>query len=287
MAVVEEHEVGGQEPASVDDISLGRTLREAREQQELSIEDVVNQIKLAPSQIEALEAEDYASLPETTFVRGFVRSYAKLLLIDSAPLLALLPTENHVPSLDETSTKSIFFDSKILQRKNLIWLSSAVFMMVLVVIVAVWGFTTSEEKSPPQLEEFPLELPENIEIITSSSIGEVASDVSITSPDKAAVISATPEDNLIQKEDRQSAAPKVGALRLVFDEESWVEIRDKNRLLSSQINLSGSELIVDGNPPFSLVVGRSDAVHLYYRGNKVDLSPNTHSSSGVARLTLE
>ena len=39
--------------------SLGKMLREAREQLGLSIADVAAQIKFAPRQIEALEADDF------------------------------------------------------------------------------------------------------------------------------------------------------------------------------------------------------------------------------------
>ena len=62
--------------------SVGRTLREGRERLNLSISEVSNRIKFAPRQIEALEADDYRNLPEPAFVRGFVRSYARLLEMD-------------------------------------------------------------------------------------------------------------------------------------------------------------------------------------------------------------
>ena len=54
-------------------------LREARERLGLSVADVAAQIKFAPRQIEALEADDFKHLPEAAFLRGFVRSYAKIL----------------------------------------------------------------------------------------------------------------------------------------------------------------------------------------------------------------
>ena len=63
--------------------SAGGALREAREKLGLSVADVSNRLKFAPRQIEALEADDFARLPEIAFVRGFMRSYAKLLQIES------------------------------------------------------------------------------------------------------------------------------------------------------------------------------------------------------------
>ena len=63
--------------AAIPLTSLGRMLREAREHLGLSVADVAAQIKFAPRQIEALEADDFKHLPEAAFLRGFVRSYAK------------------------------------------------------------------------------------------------------------------------------------------------------------------------------------------------------------------
>ncbi|HSO07352.1 MAG TPA: helix-turn-helix domain-containing protein, partial [Pelomicrobium sp.] len=69
---------------------VGRLLAETREAYGLSLGDVASRLRLSPRQIEALEAEDYERLPGKTFIRGFVRNYARLLQMDPAPLLAAL-----------------------------------------------------------------------------------------------------------------------------------------------------------------------------------------------------
>src|SRR5471032_842319 len=56
----------------------------------LSLEDVANQLKFSPRLIEALEAGEFDKLPGGTFARGMLRSYAKLLKLDPAPILAQL-----------------------------------------------------------------------------------------------------------------------------------------------------------------------------------------------------
>ena len=60
----------------------GAALRAAREAAGLSIDDVAQQLKLAPRQVQALEDDDYARLPGRTFVRGFVRNYARFVRLD-------------------------------------------------------------------------------------------------------------------------------------------------------------------------------------------------------------
>ncbi|MBK5104517.1 MAG: helix-turn-helix domain-containing protein, partial [Burkholderiales bacterium] len=73
---------------ATEQASPGRALASIRAELKLSVADVSQQIKYSVRQIEAIEADDYAKLPGTTFVRGMIRSYAKLLQIDPAPLLA-------------------------------------------------------------------------------------------------------------------------------------------------------------------------------------------------------
>ena len=83
-----------------------------------------------------------------------------------------------------------------------------------------------------------------------------------------------------------SIVSKTAAIRLVFDEESWVEVTDKDgKALLSQLNPRGTEQGVNGKPPFAIVIGRASGVHLYYKGQAVSLVP--HTKADVAHLTLE
>ena len=84
------------------------------------------------------------------------------------------------------------------------------------------------------------------------------------------------------------ATTQTTALRLVFDEESWTEITDKDgKIISSQVNPRGSELNVEGHLPLSLVIGHAATTHLYQDGEPVDLTSDVSSTNDVARLTLE
>ena len=65
----------------------GGALHAARENQGLTVHEIASRLRLSPKQIEAIEADNYATLPEPTIVRGFIRNYAKLLKIDAQPLL--------------------------------------------------------------------------------------------------------------------------------------------------------------------------------------------------------
>ena len=86
------------EPAA-EQFSPGRTLAAARAERNLSVADISQQIKYGVKQIAAIEADDYAKLPGTTFVRGMIRGYAKLVQLDPQPLLAELGRRDLPPAV--------------------------------------------------------------------------------------------------------------------------------------------------------------------------------------------
>ena len=70
--------------------SVGQQLRQARETQELSLEQIASATFIKLRYLKALEAGDFQSLPSQTQARGFLRTYANLLKLDPTPLLAAL-----------------------------------------------------------------------------------------------------------------------------------------------------------------------------------------------------
>lgn len=69
-------------------LAPGARLRQAREAAGLDVAEAARLLRLGERQVLALEQGDWAGLPGTTFVRGFVRNYARILQLDPAPLLA-------------------------------------------------------------------------------------------------------------------------------------------------------------------------------------------------------
>lgn len=58
--------------------TFGSVLRHAREERQLPLAALANATKIAPTALNALEAADLDALPPEVFVRGFIRSYARV-----------------------------------------------------------------------------------------------------------------------------------------------------------------------------------------------------------------
>lgn len=296
----------GNRSAAIPATSLGGMLRGARERLGFSVADVAAQIKFAPRQIEALEADDFKHLPEAAFVRGFVRSYAKILHLDTQTLLAALPqTKADAAELMPAPVNVPFPVANSPQRQNLILLGAALLLAVIAVGFAVWHFTNPLKQSKVAKIETPVSLPAETQTIpapqvqkpnkiapsiseeTKSRPSEAAEQSSVPAKAKAVktpVPQTQPKDSLMEHD----TTVQTTSIRLVFEEDSWTEIKDKDgKILSSQVNPRGSELTLKGHLPLSLVIGHATTTRLYQDGEPVDLTSDLSSENDVARLTLE
>ncbi len=258
--------------------SVGATLRAAREKLGLSVADVSGSIKLATRQIEALEADDYSRLPETAFVRGFVRSYAKLLHLEPGTLLAALPrAEKQVmPPTAAKSANAVPFPGVYSERKpNIMWLIAA---LVIAVVLALSAWVMSNSATEP--EQQLADVPQTDHVVVQSV------ELPVPATDAPATAASGPELQAALPPSRDNPGATTGIIRMVFDRDSWVEVRDRHgHVLLSKTNPQGTEQNINGTPPFSLVIGEAKSVHLYYKGKEVDLAP--HTKIEVARLKLK
>ncbi len=67
--------------------AIGHFIRRTRDQQGFSLQDVSAKTKISVSNLEYIENEQFSSLPNEVFVKGFLRSYAKVLGIGESDML--------------------------------------------------------------------------------------------------------------------------------------------------------------------------------------------------------
>ena len=65
----------------------GKQLRQARLAQEITLEEVSKELHIRTRYLKAMEDGDLSVLPSAVQVRGFLRSYADFLKLDSQKLL--------------------------------------------------------------------------------------------------------------------------------------------------------------------------------------------------------
>lgn len=296
----------------------GRLLQDARLERGLSIEDVARQLRLSVRQVVALEEDDYDKVATGTFLRGFVRNYAKLLQIDSAPLLrqledALPPPP--APTISYPSEGIPFPSNQKMGKRNLI-IGGAVVLALLLLIYEIYrGSEANVEKQPSVQAETGIEggqadaLPQlqSSDAMSNGKTDATSPDREDGAPEQQGIpFPVPPPVQQITPESRSAVSPGsanpgsaniagtpgrvIGenGVHLIFEGESWTEIKDgSGRLLLSKINPRGTEQVVHGTPPISLTIGNAAEVKLVYNNKPVDLAPFTNAYGGTARLSLK
>jgi cytoskeleton protein RodZ len=78
-----------------------------------------------------------------------------------------------------------------------------------------------------------------------------------------------------------------GHLYFKLTSDSWIKVVDgKGVTVFEQLKKSGSEQIVTGKRPLSLVIGNASGVNLTYNDKEIDIS-SYKKQGGTARFTLE
>ncbi len=67
--------------------SLGEDFQRAREAKGLTLEEAAARTRILPQYLKAVEENNYTRLPDEVFVKGFVRSYARILGLDEATVI--------------------------------------------------------------------------------------------------------------------------------------------------------------------------------------------------------
>ena len=261
---------------------VGQELAAAREAQGLALSDVAQSLKFAPRQLEALEAEHFEQLPGATFARGMVRSYARLLKLDPEPLLQRIAARIEIPDPNRLAARyhqPVPFSDN---ARRWTWVYAGVSLGVLV-LVGAFAYEWHQERTAAAKGS-------KATSVAKAAPREVPRPAAAPVPMQPVAVAPVPQEKTIvpEKPTEKTLAPlRPGAHRLVVrtDGEAWIEIKDAaDRMLVSSLNPPGSERVVRGRPPYSLVIGNASQVRITYDDKLIDLAP--HTRQDVARLTL-
>ena len=244
----------------------GELLANRRRQLTFSIDEVATRVRLAPRQIEALEANDFGALPGMAIVRGFIRSYAKLLGMDPAPLVAMLANEPNPAfepmvvrrPLPAAGFRSRRYAPPVLHRRGARRLAGLAAVVLVFVGTLAFIAYRNDWLQLPSLPSLP------------------------SASDKpAAAVPASPPAQPAAREQ-----PPAGALELKAREDSWVEVVavSGERKLLSKLMKAGSTELVEISEPVMLLIGNAVGVDAILRGEPLNLKAAARDN--VVKLSL-
>ncbi len=287
----------------------GARLRKIREAKKISLDTAAAELNMGPGKVQALERDDYTQLPEAVYIQGYLRNYARFLGEPVEPVLAAFLALNPAAAEEPVLQASLPIKPEISSNHRIVRLASMAIILVLVVLLFTWwgdylqrAWWRSDEQ---RAESSPLEAEQPAAGPLSDSAGWETQDLSLSPmPGGEETVTPYPEeqfdsplpDAAAPDETRAETPPvpeegapiEAGSPKIVFQFSAacWAKVTDaKGTVQLIGEFVVGDRRILEGEPPFQVVLGNAPAVELTVDGLPVDLMQ--HSRGSVARFALD
>lgn len=311
-----EHDTQVQEPTAPA-LEAGTLLKKQREALGLTQKQISDRLKLRISLIQQIEENQFESDQVATFMRGYIRSYAKYVNLDEKVVLNAL---RHSGDAQHEDQEMLSFSRKTKTEKHnsrIMLLTWGIFA-VIVGISSLWWWQNQQQDTLSQSlantegsEELAVEEsldPEfaSLEVIEAEQNDAAASVIEDTeglaaisdAADTSAALDVTDEQPAVDAEPaveletvEATTAPETTpevttkALTMQFTADCWIQVKDATgKTLSTGIKKAGQSLNLSGTAPYKVILGAPEGVSMTFASEPVDLSGYT--SGKVARITL-
>ncbi|UXY22318.1 DUF4115 domain-containing protein [Streptomyces cynarae] len=260
----------GRDDASASDRpSIGRALRQARIAAGLTLDDVSNATRVRVAIVHAIEEDNFAPCGGDVYARGHIRTLARAVHLDPAPLLDQYAAE-HGARPAPTPAAPLFEAERIRpDRRAPNW--TAAMVAAIVVVIGFVGFTLIKGTGGSDTVDTPV------------AKGPAATTKKPASPtpksSKPTAQKPEPSESAIAAAPRDKVTVQVSAT----DGRSWISAKDHNgRTLFDGLLEKGDSQTFQDKEKIDLVLGDAGAIQLYVNGKKIqdDFRPGQ-----VERLT--
>ncbi|MFN3901080.1 MAG: RodZ domain-containing protein [Alishewanella aestuarii] len=293
------------------ELSVGQTLRQEREKRQLSLEQAAQQLKLRVEILRNLELDqpDKAILP--TFMRGYLKSYARFLKLPEQALLTRFEQQHQVKSAP-VKTMRTFSNRSAKQRTEAryMWLTWLI-ALVLLVSLAVWFWQSARENKLLQSDALPgpaqTVLAPTAELVSEqplSAVEQAVVEPELTTPEPEMLteldVTALPPaaqqqleqlNQALQQEEAVSAVSEQppqslhDRLKMTFSDNCWIDVLDANGdRIAFGTKQAGYVMELNAKGPFVITLGNPGVVSIELNDQPYDMS--RFPGNRVAKFTL-
>jgi len=267
----------------------GERLRQARLYQQRELKEIASELNISERLLTAIEADEYKSLPEPAFIRGYLRSYARYLGIDSDILISQFNeiytsatglSSNH--SLENSPLQQLAkLQSKT--RKSSSWMLWIAIPIVVVLIVLAVRPLVKKVMSTSAVSTQSHSVVSNDSSVDNGPVASGNVLPSVTAAPLSTSTSTPPATNTMQPITMAAANDQ---LVLTLSKASKVNVQDSTgKTLVTGLQGTDQPLTLTGISPFSITLDDADSVGLSLNGEKVDLKPYTVQGKAAFRLS--
>jgi cytoskeleton protein RodZ len=236
--------------------SIGHALRQARIDAGLTVDDVSNATRVRIAIVHAIERDDFAPCGGDVYARGHIRSVARAVRIDPAPLLAQYD-EAHGGRPAPTPAAPLFEAERIRpERRGPNW--TAAMVAAIVAVIGFVGFTAFDGGQDDDASSQAVEG-------STPTAGKSPSPTPKADKPEADP-KPEPSDSAIAAAPRDKVTVRVTA----SNGRSWISAKDHSgQLLWDGLLQQGQSKTFQDSSKIDLVLGDAGAVQLYVNGKKI------------------
>jgi cytoskeleton protein RodZ len=266
--------------------TLGGLFRQTRERQRLSLEQIASRTRIQQRHLEALEEENFASLPAKVFVKGFVRSYARSLGLDEDKAIQLFLTcSSDFYDRTQEEQQHIQVTLQAAHRKRFNW--SLVVIIFLIIGGVIFYLLPEEQETLPLTpeSEAPLSLNEKekeIILDPSPSIEELppTPDVPVEMPVEPTFSpssnitpspippepSPKPPPSSVSPPTKELGSDGILVLEIEATQLTWVVVQSDDQAPHEALLQPGQKSIWKANTQYLLTLGNAAGVVIRLNG---------------------
>ncbi len=197
----------------------GDRLQAARISIGLTLEDVASKMRLSAAILSCLEENDFEDITAPIFVKGYLRSYARIVNLDEEEIIQQYSqyyTQND-PPISSTSNTSPEINSGDARVKGTTWLV----IIILIGLLSFWWWSRYQQPA----QTVSLDSADSTEIIASSNDSSDSSTISLPLSDNETT------DSVTQEELEAGAVDEINSPDITLEQEARNELDSINEIL--------------------------------------------------------
>jgi len=226
-------------------MQIGGYLREVREDQGWTLEEVAGRTLIPSRLLRALEEGKIQQLPEPVYIQGFIRRYAEVLGLDSTAIAEAFPATSSI----KQATPSWSISPAQLRPVHLY-----VAYITLIVASVSWLSHLMSRSAPPTVPQINSSLPAPASSANPRPAASPAASRSPASPDA----SPNPADQ------------KPIQVDIKLKAQSWLEVEADGKVTLAEVLPEGTERTLTANSQLRIRSGNAGGVMLVHNGGEAE-----------------
>ncbi len=227
-----------------DSLSFGRYLQAIRQKKKISLEKVSAETRIGLANLLMIEQEDLEGLPAEVFVKGFLRSFAKVVGADGDEAVRRYESRLNVVQKITVSEDAIGKSASRMWWKLLISIALLAGIMVVSILGVAFFHSQPDEAMPPEQK-------------ATAPLSQPADAQKNPAVDSAAGTARSEGDKLL--------------LKISVLEDTWLKVIIDEKDSTEYTLIIGDKLELEATSGYNLLIGNSGGLEITLNDNPVPL----------------